>query len=118
MKKKYNSSGVTTTEEERIKQEYARWCMELLEIQHVARKGYREFINKHELSFFDKPRYKQKGWIPFNEVKILAELKGISVAEARQLRNEFNDWIGAIQWSDPEKVTQKLVKLAAKQPLN
>ncbi len=111
-------SGDESAKHHAIRQEYLNWCIGLLEIHKTARKGYSEFIEKNGLSFYDKPRFKEKAWIPYNEVKVLAEIKGISINEARQLRNDFNNWIGAIQWSDPEKTTQKLAKFGSHQSLN
>ena len=101
-----------------VRQQYLDWCLSMLEIHKAARTGYQNFIQQNGLSFYDKPRFKEKAWIPFDEVKIIATMKGIPLQEARQLRNDFNNWIGAIQWSDPEKTTQKLAKMGLKQCLN
>jgi hypothetical protein len=116
MKKVLSNDEVV--KQQAVRQEYLNWCLGMLEIHKAARKGYHNFIQHNDLGFYDKPRFKAKAWIPYNEVKIMAEMKGISIQEARQLRNDFNNWIGAIRWSDPEKTTQKLAKIGLQQCLN
>lgn len=97
---------------------YLDWCIRMLDIHYQARQGYEAFIETHALHHFDNPRYREKAWIPYAEVKTLAEQKAISLHKALKLRNEFHNWIEAIRWSDPDKTTAQLANLAKNQVNN
>lgn len=101
--------------EEKLLREYV---LPALNVHGESRKKYAAFIKENKLDFFDKPRYRDRAWIPYSEVKIISIQKGISITQARQLRDAFNEILWNISDTDPFRTHQKLVKKALKRNLN
>ena len=104
--------------QEKIRQRYAEWWMAMLDVYYQARCGYNAFLDANQLRHLDKAVYRQKGWIPFDELRKLMNERGISIQEARKLRNEYRIWLEAIRWSDPERIHRKLARKAMHRNMN
>ncbi|MFN8357704.1 MAG: hypothetical protein U0Y10_24810 [Spirosomataceae bacterium] len=104
--------------QEQIGQRYAAWCMAMLEVHGQARRGFDAFVCENQMQRFDCQPYRQKAWIPSEELHQYRIEQGITIQKARQLRTEYRTWIEAIRWSDPERIHRRLARKALRQSMN